>query len=94
MSLDKSRIPELSDSSRYFIPKKQRKSMDDPFVERIARTGTTKMEKVSGGMVETRRQKASEGQKAKFRNLPWLRIERVVERKGMGTEVWQVNLLR
>ena len=35
MSLDKSRIPKLSDSSRKFIPEKQRKAMNDPFVERI-----------------------------------------------------------
>ena len=32
MSLDKSRIPKLSDSSRKFIPEKQRKAMNDPFV--------------------------------------------------------------
>ena len=38
--------------------------MNDPFVERIARTGTDKEKKVSGGMVETRSQKSSEGQKA------------------------------
>ena len=59
MSLDKSRIPKLSDSSWKFIPKKQRKSMNDPFVERIARTLNTNMEKTSGGMVETRSQKSS-----------------------------------
>ena len=58
-----SRIPKLSDSSRKFIPKKQRKSMNDPFVERIARTRTTNMEKVSGIMVKTRSQKSSKGQK-------------------------------
>ena len=48
MSLDKSRIPKLGDSSRKFIPEKQRKAMNDPFV----------------GMVETRRQKFSEERKA------------------------------
>ena len=64
MSLDKSRIPKLSDSSRKFIPKKERKLMNDPFVERIARTRTSKGKKTSGRMVETRRQKFSEGQKA------------------------------
>ena len=64
MSLDKSRIPKLSDSSRKFIPEKQRKAMNDPFVERNARTRTEKGKKVSGGMVETRSQKSSEGQKA------------------------------
>ena len=38
--------------------------MNDPFEERIAQTRTDKGKKVSGGMVETRSQKASEGQKA------------------------------
>ena len=38
--------------------------MNDPFVERIARTRTDKVKKVSGGMVETRSQQSSEGQKA------------------------------
>ena len=64
MSLGKSRLPKLSDRSRKLTPKKQRKSMNDPFVETIARTRTTKMEKVSGVMVETRSRKHSEGQKA------------------------------
>ena len=64
MSLDKSRIPKLSDSSRKLIPEKQRKAMSDPFVERVTRTRTDKGKKVSGGMVETRSQKSSEGQKA------------------------------
>ena len=66
MSLDKSRIPKLSDSSRNFIPEKQRKAMNDPFVERITRTRTEKGKKVSGGMVETRSQKTPEGQKARL----------------------------
>ena len=64
MSLDKSRIPKLSDSPRKLIPEKQRKAMNDPFVERIARTRTDKAKKISGGMVETRSQKSSEGQNA------------------------------
>ena len=64
MSLDKSRIPKLSDSSRKFIPEKQRKAMNDPFVERITRTRTDKGETVSGRMVETRSQKTSEERKA------------------------------
>ena len=64
MNLDKSRIPKLSDSSSKFIPEKQRKAMTDPFVKRIAQTRTGKGKKVSGGMVETRSQKSSEGQKA------------------------------
>ena len=63
MSVDKPRIPELSYSSRKFIPEKQRKAMSDPFVERITQTRTDKGEKVSGGMVETRSQNSSEGQK-------------------------------
>ena len=52
MSLDKSRIPKLSDSSRKFTPEIQRKAMNDPFVERIAQTRTDKGKKVLGGMVE------------------------------------------
>ena len=64
MSMDKSRIPKLSDSSRKFIPEKQRKAMNHPFVERIAQTRTDKGKKVSGGMVKTRSRKSSEGQKA------------------------------
>ena len=38
MNLDKSMILKLSDSSRKFITKKQRKSMNDPFVERTEKT--------------------------------------------------------
>ena len=64
MSLDKSRIPKLSDSSRKFIPEKQRKAMIDPFRERIARNRTDKGKKVSDGKVETSSQKSSEEQKA------------------------------
>ena len=64
MSLEKSRIPKLSDSSRKFIPEKQRKAMNDPFVERITRTRTDKGKTGSGRMVETRSQKSSEGQNA------------------------------
>ena len=64
MSLDKSRIPKRGNSSRKFIPEKQRKTMTDPFVERITRTRTGKGKMVSGRMVETRSQKSSEEQKA------------------------------
>ena len=65
MSLDKSRIPKLGDRSRKFIPEKQSKAMNDPFVERITRTTRTdKGETVSGRMVETRSQKSSEERKA------------------------------
>ena len=58
MSLDESRIPKLIDSSRKFIPQKQRKAMNDPFEKRIALARTDKGQKVSGGMVETRSQKS------------------------------------
>ena len=44
--------------------KKERKAMSDFFVERIAQTRTEKRKKVSGGMVETRSQKPSEGPQA------------------------------
>ena len=60
MSLDKSRIPKRGDSSRKFIPSKQRKPMTDPFVDRIKRARTDKGETVSGRMDETRSQKTSE----------------------------------
>ena len=64
MSLDKSRIPKRGNSSRKFIPRKQRKTMTDPFVDRIKRARTDKGETVSGRMVETRSQKSSEERKA------------------------------
>ena len=64
MSLDKSKIPKLGDSSRKFIPEKQRRAMTDPSVERITRTRTDKGETVSGRMVKTRSQKCSEERKA------------------------------
>ena len=64
MSLDKSRIAKRGNSSRKFIPKKQRKTMNEPFVERMTRTRTDKAEMVSGKMVETRSQKSAEEQKA------------------------------
>ena len=60
MSLDKSRIPKTSDSSRKFIPKKQRKSMNDTFVERTKKIRNKKGNEVSVRMVGTRSQKASE----------------------------------
>ena len=66
MSLYESRIPKLRDSSRKFIPEKQRKAMNDPFGEKITRTQTDKGKKVSGRMVKTRSQKSSEGQKARL----------------------------
>ena len=63
MSLDKSRKPKRGNSSRKFIPKKQRKTMTDPFVDWIKRARTDKGETVSGRMVETRSQKTSEERK-------------------------------
>ena len=60
MSLDKLKIPMLSDSSRNFIPKEQRKSMNDPFVERTKKTRIKKEKKDSGVMVVTRNQKVAE----------------------------------
>ena len=63
MSLDKSRLTKRGNSSRKFIPKKQRKTMIDPFVDRIKRARTDKGETVSGRMVETRSQKTSEERK-------------------------------
>ena len=64
MSLDKSRIPKGGNSSRKFIPKKQRRAKTEPFVERITRARTDKGETVSDRMVETRSQKSSEERKA------------------------------
>ena len=75
-----SRIPKLSDNTRNFIPKKQRKSMNDRFVEWIARTRTTNMEKVSGMMVETRSQKFSEGQKAMLKK--GMHPDRALDKNG------------
>ena len=66
MSLDKSRVPKLGDSSRKIKPEKQRKAMNGPFVERITQARADKGKKVSGIMVETRSQKSSEGQKARL----------------------------
>ena len=60
MSLDKSRIPKRGNSSRKFIPEKQKKTMTDPFVDWIKRSRSDKEETVSGRMVETRSQKTSE----------------------------------
>ena len=64
MSLDKSWIPNLSESSRKFIPEKQRKAINDPFGGKDRMNRTNKGKKVSGAMVETRSQKSPEGQKA------------------------------
>ena len=45
------------------MPEKQRKTMNDPFMERITRTRTDKGETVSGKMVETKSQKSAEEKK-------------------------------
>ena len=84
MSLDKSRTPKLSDSSKKFIPKKQRKSMTDPFVERTEKTRNKKGKKVSGAIVETRSQKDSEDKKTMLEveihpNLALERKQMVIE---------------
>ena len=70
VGLYKLRLPKLSDSSMKFIPKKQRKSKNVPIVERTESTRSKKRNKVSGGMVGTRSQKASEekGQCWKYRS--------------------------
>ena len=48
------------------MPEKQRKAMNDPFVERTTQTRTDKGKKVSGIKVGTSCQKSSEGQKARL----------------------------
>ena len=68
MSLDKSRIPKLSESSRKFIPEKLRKAMNDPFVDRITRTRTDKEKMVSGRMVETKDSKSLRRAKGNVRS--------------------------
>ena len=87
MSLDKSRIPKLSDSSTKLIPKKQRKSMNDHFVERTEKTRNKKGKKVSGGMVETRNQKTSEDKKAMLEVEIYPNTALDENRAGRGTEV-------
>ena len=67
--------------------------MNDSFVERIARTRTDKGKKVSGGMVETKSQKAM--LEAEVHPHPAiLRTGKDMDRKGVETESWRVNLLR
>ena len=70
-----------------FIPRKERKSMNDPLVERIARTRTSKGKKVSGRMVETRSQKSSEGQQATLEVEIHPNPDLDDNRAGCGTEV-------
>ena len=59
MSLDKPRINKLSDSSRMFTPKKERNTMNNPFMERTQEPGNKKGKKVSGKMVKRRSKKKS-----------------------------------
>ena len=66
MSLNKIRIPKLSDSFRKLITEKQRKAINHFFEEWITQTRTNKGKKISGIMVETRSQKSSERQKARL----------------------------
>ena len=75
----------------FIIPEKQRKTMNDPFVERITRTRTDKEETVSGRMVETRSQKSSEERKAmlemeSIRTRSWMRTGEYMDRRGEETE--------
>ena len=98
MSLDKSRIPKRDSSSRKFIPKKQRKTMTDPFVDRITRARTDKGETDSGRMVETRSQKSTEERKAMLEvevhtDQAMNENQEVQDRRG-ETKGWRVNLLR
>ena len=99
MSLDKSRIPKLGDSSRKSMPEKQRRAMTDPFVERITRTRTDNGETVSGRIVETRSQKSSEERKAMLEvevhpDQALDENEKIHGPRGEETEGWRVNLLR
>ena len=99
MSLDKSRIPKLGDSSRKFIPEKQRKARTDPFVERITRTRTDNGETVSGRMIETRNQKSSAERKAMLEvdvhpDQAMDENQEILRPEGRGAEGWRVNLLR
>ena len=60
--------------------------MNDPFVERIAQTRTNKGKKTSGGMVETRNRKSSEGQKATLEVEIYPDPTLDESRAGRGTE--------
>ena len=60
MSLDNSRIPKLSDSSRKFISTKPRKSLNDLFVGNNEWARNKNEKKISGGMLGKKKQKTSE----------------------------------
>ena len=63
-------------------------------MESIARTRTDAGKKVSGGMVEARSQKSSEGQKGMLKVVVHQEPAMDENRDGHGTEDWLVNLLR
>ena len=63
-------------------------------MERITRIRTDKGKRVSGGMVEDRSQKSSEGQKAMLEVEVQLEPAIDENRKGEETEDWRVNLLK
>ena len=86
MSLDKLKIPILSDSSRKFLPKEQRKSMNDPFVERTKNTRIKKEKKDSGVMVVTRNQKVSEDKRTSLEVEVCRSPPQVENQAGLRTE--------
>ena len=91
MSLDKSTIPKRGNSSRKFIPKKQRRAMIDPFVERITRARTDNGETVSGRMVNQESEVLRRA-KSYARSGGPMRTREYMDRRG-ETEGWRVNLL-
>ena len=60
MSLDKSRINNIGDSTSHLIPKKEMNKMIDCFVEKAKKARNKKGRKASSKSVETRSQKVSE----------------------------------
>ena len=60
ISLHKSRIPKMGGSSGKFIQKKQRNTMNDPFVQRTTEARNKKGKKGSCKKLETRSRKVSE----------------------------------
>ena len=86
MSLDKLKIPMLSDSSRKFLPKEQRKSMNDLFVERTKKTRIKKEKKDSGVMVVTRNQKVSEDKRTSLEVEVCRSPPQVENQAGLRTE--------
>ena len=66
MSIDKSRIPKLSDSSKKFVPKKQRNQWEIFRWKGPGRLSEQEKKNVSGVMVDTRSQEAWEDKRAKL----------------------------